>query len=94
MQNTTPAFPLESIDADALLLVSGGCGGCHHHRGCGPIIINNNNCCAPAGPPAGTVPTAPGPQLAQAAPTDPTVAVTTNVSINGQPVGQAPTATA
>jgi len=89
MQHTTPA--LESIDTDALLLVSGGCGG---RRG-KTIIINNNNCgggCGtPSGPPTPTL-GAPGTPVATA-PSDPQTIVTTNVSINGQPIGQAPTAT-
>ncbi|HEY6179509.1 MAG TPA: hypothetical protein VIX73_33875 [Kofleriaceae bacterium] len=99
MPNTTPTLALESIDADALLFVSGGCGGgCRRRRGCAPIIINNNNCCAPScGTPAGPpLPTAPGTPVATA-PSDPSVpstVVTTNVSINGQPIGGQPTATA
>ena len=93
MQNTTPA--LESINASALLFVSGGC---HKRHCCGQkqqqqCIINM--------PPAPAAPVLP--QVAQPAPqTDPgfggfpQTMVSTNVSINGQPVtGQGqPTATA
>ena len=94
MPNTTPALALESIDVDALLFVSGGCGG-RRRRGCGPIIINNNNCCCPSpgGPPLPTAPGTPVP-TPPSDPSGPSCAVTTNVSINGQPIGQPPTATA
>ena len=94
MQNTTPA--LESINASALLFVSGGC---HKHRCCCPqqqqqCIINM--------PPAQPAPQM-LPQVAQPqSQTDPgfggfpQTMVSTNVSINGQPIaGQGqPTATA
>jgi hypothetical protein len=86
MQNTTPALPsLESIHADALLFVSGGC-----HKHCRPCCSQNQQTII-------NMPPAPVPQvLPQAAPAPAPVAgpsvapagdsVTTNVSINGQPV--------
>jgi hypothetical protein len=80
MQTTTPASPaLESIHADALLFVSGGC----HKRGCCP-------CPAPANQQTiVNMPQAAPQILPQAAPTPSGPSgdvVTTNVSINGQPV--------
>jgi hypothetical protein len=81
MLNTTP-FTLESIAPELLLSVSGGC----HQRQC---------CCPPAAPPVMQqivqMPQ-PAPQiLPQAAPSAPSApsgdVVSTNVSINGQPVG-------
>lgn len=81
MHHTPPALALESIDATALLFVSGGC---HKH-------------CCPAPQPAQqqtvVVPPQPVPQvLPQPAPASDAAAqpagdiVTTNVSINGKPV--------
>jgi hypothetical protein len=83
MQNTTPALPsLEPIHTDALLFVSGGC-----HKHCCPCPSANQQTVI-------NMPPAPAPQvLPQAAPAPaPTASapagdsVTTNVSINGQPV--------
>lgn len=85
MYNTTPASPsLESIDTAALLFVSGGC----HHHGCCPCpqpvnqqtVIN-----VPQAAPQVLPQAAPAP--APAAPQGPSGdVVSTNVSINGQPV--------
>jgi hypothetical protein len=88
MQNTTPA--LESINASALLFVSGGC---HKHHHCGQqqqqqCIINM----PPAQPAQQMLPQVaqPQPQL-QPDPSFgsqyPSTMVSTNVSINGQPIG-------
>lgn len=84
MQHTTPAFPsLESIDAAALLFVSGGC-----HKRCSPCpqpvnqqtVVN-----VPPSPAPQVLPqAAPAPAPAPSGPTGDVV--TTNVSINGQPV--------
>jgi hypothetical protein len=91
MHNTTPAPVLASIDATALLFVSGGC---HKHGCCSPQAV----VCpqpAPAAAAAAAVATAsaPTPALAPAAQPDPALSaqpsgdvVTTNVSINGKPV--------
>lgn len=86
MHNTTPTFPaLESIHADALLFVSGGC----HKRCCPcPQPVNQQTVVnVPPAPAAQAVPqVAPAPAPAPA-PSGPTGdVVTTNVSINGQPV--------
>lgn len=90
MQHTTPTFALESIDADALLRVSGGCGG-RGRRG-RTIIINNNNCggccgTTPSGPPTPTL-GAPGTPVSTG-PSDPQTVVTNSVTIGGQPVATA-----
>lgn len=81
MHNTTPARPsLESIDAAALLFVSGGC----HKRCCCPCPQPVNQQTIVNVPQAAPqiVPQAPAP-----APQGPTGdVVSTNVSINGQPV--------
>jgi hypothetical protein len=80
MDNTTPAPSLESIDSAALLFVSGGC----HKRGCCPQPVNQQTVV--------NVPPQPAPQvLPQAAPAPAPQGpsgdvVSTNVSINGQPV--------
>lgn len=81
MPYTMPALgSLESVDPDLLLHVSGGC----HTRSC---------CCPPAPAPAPAmqqfVQTAPQvlPQTASSAPSG--GAVTTNVSLNGQPAASA-----
>lgn len=86
MLNTTPNSPaLESIHVDALLFVSGGC----HKRCCGPCqpvnqqtIVNVPPSPAPQAVPQ--VAPAPAPAPAPSGPTGDVV--TTNVSINGQPV--------
>ncbi len=85
MYNTTPALPsLPSIDAAALLFVSGGC-----HHGCCPCPQPVNQQTVVNVPQAAPqiLPQAPAPAPAQAAPQGPTGdVVSTNVSINGQPV--------
>ena len=79
MDNTTPAPTLESIDSAALLFVSGGC-----HKRCCPQPMNQQTVV--------NVPPQPAPQvLPQAAPAPAPQGpsgdvVSTNVSINGQPV--------
>ncbi|HEX3474303.1 MAG TPA: hypothetical protein VHT91_04630 [Kofleriaceae bacterium] len=89
MHNTTPvsAPVLESIHAAALLFVSGGC---HKHGCCSPQVVAMPPA-APAPAAAAAVATASAPAPAPAP--DPAVSaqptgdvVTTNVSINGQPV--------
>ena len=89
MYNTTPAPVLESIDAAALLFVSGGC---HKHGCCSPQVVV---CPQPAPAPAAAaaVATASAPTPAPAPAPDPAVSaqpsgdvITTNVSINGKPV--------
>jgi hypothetical protein len=91
MFNTTPAPSFESIETAALLFVSGGC---HKNRCCGPMnqqtVVNVPPQAAPqiapqVLPQAAPVPAAPDPQAA--APQGPSGdVVSTNVSINGQPV--------
>jgi hypothetical protein len=89
---TTPA--LESIDIEALLFVSGGC----HKRSCCCPQQQQQQCIINMPPAQPQV----LPQVAQGQPpTDPSLGqpfpstmVTTNVSINGQPVGGQPTAAA
>jgi hypothetical protein len=100
MPNTTFAQPdLPSIDNAALLFVSGGCGGCHKHRCCSQnqqTIINMPQPAQQAVPqvlPQAAPAPSPDPMAAaaQQAPMGPTGpsgdVVSTNVSINGQPVG-------
>ena len=95
MQNTTLA--LESINASALLSVSGGC---HRRHCCCPQQQQQQQCIInmpPAQPAQQMLP-----QLAQPQPDPslgspyPSTMVSTNVSINGQPIGGSgqPTATA
>jgi hypothetical protein len=91
MYNTTPAPVLESINAAALLFVSGGC---HKHGGCSPqVVVVPQPAAAPAAAAAVATASAPTPAPAPAAQPDPALSaqptgdvVTTNVSINGQPV--------
>jgi hypothetical protein len=90
MHNTTPAPVLESINAAALLLVSGGC---HKHGCCSPQVVVIPPAPAPAAAAAVATASAPTPAPVPAAQPDPALAaqpsgdvVTTNVSINGKPV--------
>jgi hypothetical protein len=84
MYNTTPAPTLESIDSAALLFVSGGC----HKRGCCPQPMNQQTVVnVPPQPAPQVLPQAAPAPAPQAAPQGPSGdVVTTNVSINGQPV--------
>jgi hypothetical protein len=87
MFNTTPALPaLESIEPAALLFVSGGC---HKHRGCRPCPqpINQQTVVNVPQPTPQVLPQAPTPAPQAPAPQGSGGdVVTTNVSINGQPV--------
>lgn len=91
MQNTTPAPTFESIDSAALLFVSGGC---HKRRCCSPVnqqtVVNVPPQPAPQIAPQVLPQPAPAPAqepMAAAAPQGPSGdIVSTNVSINGQPV--------
>ena len=76
MRNTTPISSLESITSDLLLAVSGGC---HQHRCCCPPAASVQPCIVNMPQPAPQI-------LPQATPLAPSGnAVTTSVSINGQP---------
>ena len=86
MHNTTLAPALESIDAAALLFVSGGC----HKRRCCPCPqpVNQQTIVNVPQPAPQVLPQpapAPAPDAALSAQPAGDV-VTTNVSINGQPV--------
>lgn len=89
MYNTTPAPTLESIDAAALLFVSGGC---HKRSCCCPQPVNQQTVVnVPPQPAPQVLPQAapaPAPEsMAAPAPQGPSGdVVMTNVSINGQPV--------
>jgi hypothetical protein len=83
MHNTTPAPALASIDTSALLFVSGGC----HKHGCpSPQPVNQQTVVNVPQPVPQVLPQpAPAPVPDAAAQPSGDV-VSTNVSINGQPV--------
>jgi hypothetical protein len=81
MHHTTPALALESIDATALLFVSGGC---HKHCCPCPQPVNQQTVVNVPQPAPQVLPQpAPAPDAAAQPGGD---VVSTNVSINGQPV--------
>jgi hypothetical protein len=81
MHHTTPALALESIDAAALLFVSGGC---HKHCCPAPQPVNQQTVVNVPQPAPQVLPQpAPAPDAAAQPAGD---VVTTNVSINGKPV--------
>lgn len=81
MHHTTPALALESIDAAALLFVSGGC---HKHCCPAPQPVQQQTVVVPPQPAPQVLPQ---PALAPDAAAQPAGdVVTTNVSINGKPV--------
>jgi len=83
MHNTTPALALESIDAAALLFVSGGC---HKHCCPAPQPVQQQTVVVPPQPAPQVLPQpAPAPDAGLSGQPSGDV-VTTNVSINGKPV--------